>query len=258
MGGPAVPAQFRHGAAADHLPVGGRGRHRRGALDGGRLHQQRQGLFHAGQARSVLGAEPACSGGRRQRESGGARRVRQGIDGGGALRALRLDAQARVARFFLRGRLPAPQLRGREQRLWRLGRGRHPSLWRDQLADARGACGSHGRPGQPGRRGPGHDAGARPGGRGRSPEHRRRHRQARQGVLPAQRAELDRRRRGAAAIRELPGRRLRARPDPHARHAPGLGIRAGLRAALAERAGAAHHRPDGRLSIPPPSAGRIR
>ena len=53
-GRPAVPAQFRHGAAADHLPVGGRGRHRGGALDGGRLHQQRQGLFHAGQARPVL------------------------------------------------------------------------------------------------------------------------------------------------------------------------------------------------------------
>ena len=35
--------------------------------------------------------------------------------------------------------------------------------------------------------------------------------------------------------------------NPHARHAPGLGIRAGLRAALAERAGAAHDRPDGRF-----------
>ena len=99
-GGPAVPAQFRHRAAADYLPGGGRGRHRGGAIDGGRLHQQRQGLFHAGQARPVLGAEPAGSGRRRQRESGGARRVRQGIDGGGALRALRLDAQARACTIF--------------------------------------------------------------------------------------------------------------------------------------------------------------
>ncbi len=85
-----------------------------------------------------------------------------------------------------------------------------------------------------------------------------RHRQARQGVLPAQRAELERRRRVAAAIRGLRGHRLRARADPHARHAPGLGIRAGRRAALAERAGAAHDRPDGRRSTPPRSAGRFR
>ena len=99
-GRPAVPAQFRHRAAADHLPVGGRGRHRRRAIDGGRLHRQRQGLFHAGQARSVLGAEPAGSGRRRQRESGRARRVRQGNDRGGALRALRLDAQARACTIF--------------------------------------------------------------------------------------------------------------------------------------------------------------
>ena len=36
-------------------------------------------------------------------------------------------------------------------------------------------------------------------------------------------------------------------PDPHARHAPGLGVRAGHRPELAERAGAAHARPDGHV-----------
>ena len=40
----------------------------------------------------VLGVEPAGSGRRRQRDGGGARRVRPGNDRGGALRALRLDA----------------------------------------------------------------------------------------------------------------------------------------------------------------------
>ena len=84
---------------------------------------------------------------------------------------VRYDAMLKkgLARFFLRGRLPAQRLRGREQRLRELGRRRHPSLRRHRLADARGACGRHGRPGQPGRRGPGHDAGARAGGHRRQP-----------------------------------------------------------------------------------------
>ena len=77
--------------------------------------------------------------------------------------------------------------------------------------------------------------------------HERRYRHARQGVLPEERAELERRRRGAAAIAELRRHRLRARADPHARHAPGLGVRAGQRPELAERAGAAHDRPDGHV-----------
>ena len=47
MGGLQYQRNFGTAPLLITYPSGGRGRHRRGAVDGGRLHRQRQGLFHA-------------------------------------------------------------------------------------------------------------------------------------------------------------------------------------------------------------------